>query len=236
MNPKAPARFAVRVRVPDRGVSALYARTPDANGISSIAVNGRVVAPPIERGYAVIERDWKAGDRIELVLPMKVQRVRASERIAADRGRVALQYGPLVYNIEKADQDIDKALDRSAPLTPEWRKDLLGGVVVIKGAFADGTPLVAIPNFARYNREPAPPPPPPPPPPASVAAGQAGQTGQAAGAPGAQRLSRLPGLRRNRGPHRRRRGRSSGCARPARRSEVPGGGGPPGTAALHGLV
>ncbi len=47
--------------------------------------------------------------------------------------------------------------------------------MVIKGTFADGTPLVAIPNFARYNREPAPPPPPPPPPPASVAAGQAPQ-------------------------------------------------------------
>ncbi len=66
-------------------------------------------------------RDWKAGDRIELVLPMKVQRVRASERIAADRGRVALRYGPLVYNIEKVDQDIDKAL------APDRRLDAPSG-------------------------------------------------------------------------------------------------------------
>jgi hypothetical protein len=38
---------------------------------------------------------------------------------------------------------------------------LLGGVVVINGKFADGSPLVAIPNYARMNREPAPPPAPP---------------------------------------------------------------------------
>jgi len=36
--------------------------------------------------------------------------------------------------------------------------DLLGGVMVIKGKFADGSPMIAIPNYARMNREPAPPP------------------------------------------------------------------------------
>jgi hypothetical protein len=47
-------------------------------------------------------------------------------------------------------------------LTTEWKPDLLGGVMVIKGAFSDGTPLMAIPNFARTNRGPVPPPPPEP--------------------------------------------------------------------------
>jgi len=42
---------------------------------------------------------------------------------------VALQYGPLIYNIEKVDQDISKALAPASPLTTEFRKDLLGGVV-----------------------------------------------------------------------------------------------------------
>ena len=135
VNPKAPARFSVRIRVPNRAVSSLYTSTPDANGITSVAVNGAAVKPAIERGYAVITRAWRAGDRIELVLPMRVQRVRASEQIAADRGRVALRYGPLVYNIERVDQDITKALGASAPLTTEWKGDLLGGVMVIKGAF-----------------------------------------------------------------------------------------------------
>jgi hypothetical protein len=73
-----------------------------------------------------------------------------------------------VYNIEKADVgDIAKVLPPDAPLTTEWRDDLLGGVMVIKGKFADGSAMVAIPNYARMNREPAPPPPPPAPPPGS---------------------------------------------------------------------
>jgi DUF1680 family protein len=159
VNPTAAKRFALRIRVPRRDVSALYTSSPSADGITSITVNGSTVKPEIEQGYAVITRTWKAGDRIELELPMTVQRVRAVERIEADRGKVALRYGPLVYNIEKVDvADIAKVLPPDAALTTEWRSDLLGGVVVIKGTFADGSAMIAIPNYARMNREQAPPP------------------------------------------------------------------------------
>ena len=152
VNPKVQRSFSVRVRVPNRGVSGLYRGTPDANGISSIAVNGRAVKPTFERGYAVLTRTWRAGDRIDLVLPLRVQRVRASERIEADRNRVALRYGPLIYNIEQADQDVNRVLGPESVLTAEWRGDLLGGVTVVKGAFAGGSPMTAIPNYARMNR------------------------------------------------------------------------------------
>jgi hypothetical protein len=67
------------------------------------------------------------------------------------------------------DQDITRSLPSGAPLSTEWKPDQLGGVVVITGAFADGSPMTAIPNFARYNRNP-PPPPTPPPAPAAPAA------------------------------------------------------------------
>ena len=33
-------------------------------------------------------------------------------------------------------------LPPDAPLTTEWRPDLLGGVTVIRGKFADGKPVV----------------------------------------------------------------------------------------------
>jgi len=59
-------------------------------------------------------------------------------------------------------QDVAKVLPPDAPLSTEWRGDLLGGVVAIKSTFADGSPMVAIPNYARMNREPAPPPAPAP--------------------------------------------------------------------------
>jgi hypothetical protein len=132
------------------------------SGLKSLSVNGGAVRPRIENGYAVITRAWTPGDRIELELPLEVQRVRAIEKVEADRGKVALRYGPLVYNVEKVDVgEVTRALAPAAPLATEWRPDLLHGVMVITGRFADGTPLVAIPNYARMNREPPPPPRPP---------------------------------------------------------------------------
>lgn len=164
LHPAAAKSFAVRIRVPTRDVSSLYTASPRADGIASISVNGARVKPSIANGYATIARTWKPGDTIELELPMPIQRVHASEKIAANIGRVALRYGPLVYNIEQVDQNIGGRLDPSAPLATEWRGDLLGGVVAITGVFADGSPLVAIPNYTRYNRNPPPPPRPATPP------------------------------------------------------------------------
>ncbi len=155
LNPKVPKTFSVRIRVPDRSVSELYAGTPQSDGITSISVNGSGVNPPIEKGYAVITRKWKAGDKIDLKLPMKVQRIKAIDKIEAAKGRVALRYGPLIYSAERVDQDIDNVLSPESVLTTEWQGDLLGGVMVIKGTWADGSELTAIPNYARVNRDPS---------------------------------------------------------------------------------
>ena len=152
VNPKESKKFTVYVRLPNRTTSALYTPAPEVSGFKSFAVNGETISPKIENGYAVITRQWKAGDNIDLVLPMKVQIIKADEKVAADRGRVALRYGPLIYNVEQVDQpDINLALG-SDPLTIKWRGDLLDGVMVIKGKFTDGEPLLAIPNYARLNR------------------------------------------------------------------------------------
>ena len=48
-------------------------------------------------------RRWQAGDRVELDLPMPIQRVLADDPVAADHGRVALQRGPIVYAVEAVD-------------------------------------------------------------------------------------------------------------------------------------
>jgi DUF1680 family protein len=149
VNPKRAANFSVYVRVPNRQTSELYTPTPQVSGLKSFALNGKLVVNfESQDGYVVVTRDWRAGDKIEVEFPMEVQRIKADERISADRGLVALRYGPLIYNAERADQsDINQVLG-TAPLTTEWRGDLLGGVEVIKGSWADGSPLVAIPNFA----------------------------------------------------------------------------------------
>lgn len=162
VNPKTAKEFSLRIRVPDRGVSKLYTPKPSANGITSIMVNGKTVKPAMEKGYAVITRQWKAGDKVELVLPLTPQRVYPDDRIVArarggevqhpDEGKIALKYGPIIYNIEKVDEDIARPISATAPLTAEWHPDLLGGVVALKGKFADGGELIAVPNYARTNR------------------------------------------------------------------------------------
>jgi DUF1680 family protein len=153
VNPAESKAFTVRVRVPDRSVSELYSSVPDANGIVSLAVNGeRIASPVIENGYAAITRTWKKGDKVELELPMKVQRVKAIEQVAADRGKVAVRYGPLVYSFESVDQSLDKVIKDDAPLEAQWRPDFLGGVMVVTGKAADGTPVLGVPNYARANR------------------------------------------------------------------------------------
>jgi DUF1680 family protein len=171
VSPAAPKAFTVRVRVPNRDVSSLYRTAPAANGLTALAVNGAAAKPVIVNGYAEITRTWKKGDTITLELPMVAQRVYASDKIVSivqsapvypNKDRVALRYGPLMYNIEQVDQDITKTLPPAATLATAWRGNLLGGVTVITSTFADGSPMTAIPNFARYNRNPPAPPPPAP--------------------------------------------------------------------------
>jgi len=152
VNPKQPAKFSVYVRVPERQTSDLYTTTPKVGGLKSFAVNGKALQPKIEKGYAVVTREWKAGDQIEFELPLAPQRIHADDRIVADRGRVALRYGPMIYSVERADQsDLNQPLG-AEPLQAKWEGDLLGGVLVLTGSWANGKPLVAIPNFARLNR------------------------------------------------------------------------------------
>ena len=152
LQPAAPRRFALHLRIPRRDVSQLYRPTPAAGGLRSLAVNGERQAVVERDGYAVLEREWRRGDRVTLEVPLVVQRVHADPRVAATRDRVALRYGPLVYNVESVDQDINATLAPDSPLTPEWRGDLLGGVLVVKGQWSNGQPLLAIPNWARLNR------------------------------------------------------------------------------------
>jgi len=67
---------------------------------------------------------------------MPVRRLVSDERVAANRGRVAIERGPIVYTIESVDNGGDVfnvVLPDAAVLTAQQRPDLLGGVTVITG-------------------------------------------------------------------------------------------------------
>jgi DUF1680 family protein len=152
VNPTASANFTIYLHSPDRSVSACYSSTPSANGISSITVNGAAVGTTPTNGYVAINRTWVAGDKIVLTIPLTPQRVKAVSNVSSCSGRVALQYGPLMYNLESVDQNVDLILNSGSALTAEWNGSLLGGVMVIRGTFTSGAAMTAIPNYARLNR------------------------------------------------------------------------------------
>lgn len=153
VNPEEKKSFNVNIRVPDRHTSVLYNAVPEVKGLVSISVNGETINPDIVNGYAVINRTWEKGDRIDFELPMEVQVITSDEKIAANKGLVALRYGPLVFNVENVDQsDIDLPVGTET-FSTEWREDMLDGIMTIKGEWKNGSPLLAIPYYARQNRD-----------------------------------------------------------------------------------
>ena len=96
-----------------------------------------MVAVRLERGYAIIEREWQAGDTVTLELAMLIERMTANPRIREDAGRVALQRGPVVYCLEEVDNGTELAsitLPRDARLSYTLDRQLFGGVGTIRGA------------------------------------------------------------------------------------------------------
>lgn len=142
VSPDRARAFAIKVRIPgwarnEAVPGDLYRFADRVDAPVVLKVNGAASALAIEKGYATIQRTWRSGDVIDLTLPMPVRRVVAHERVEADRGRVALQRGPIVYAAEWPDNPNGKVrnivLPDAAPLTTEFQPSLLNGVQVIKG-------------------------------------------------------------------------------------------------------
>jgi hypothetical protein len=177
VDPEEEGEFAVLVRIPGWATgrpvpSELYRYLPMRERKKTravvLSVNRSRIVPEIEGGFARIRRAWKKGDRIDLDLPMPVRRVVADDRVVADRGRVALERGPIVYCLEGADHLGDAvsgiALPDESALEAEHVPDLLGGVTVIRGegllsvSTESGMPriaktkLLAVPYFAWGHR------------------------------------------------------------------------------------
>jgi len=173
VNPSKPAAFNLKIRIPgwarnEAIPSDLYYFKNISEKKAVISINGLPVDYSIEKGYAVLNRTWKKGDRVELNLPMEVRRVAANEILTEDRGRIALQMGPIIYCAEWSDNGARTSniiLAADAQFTTAYQPDLLNGVTVLKSNVlkveADsitGTvqtvnrPFTAIPYYAWANR------------------------------------------------------------------------------------
>lgn len=130
----------------------------------TISLNGKTVKPEVRNGYALLRGDWKGNDQIVLNLPMQVRKVIADPQVIDDRNKYALIYGPIVYCVEASDHDgyaLDLFTEEDTPFSPEFKPDLLHGVMTLKGQgyhlLSDGhttlpTSVTAIPYYAWDNR------------------------------------------------------------------------------------
>jgi DUF1680 family protein len=125
VSPEAPAEFTVRLRIPG------WAREAKAS-VGGEPVDAKAA---ITNGYLSISRLWKAGDMIELELPMPPERIYAHPLVKENVGRVALKRGPLVYCVEEIDNPGGRAqqlkLPRDARIDVEERSDIFNGVVTL---------------------------------------------------------------------------------------------------------
>ena len=109
---KAPGQFALNIRIPGwvRGQvvpSDLYHYADGKSLKYSIKVNGQAVESELVDGYFVIDRKWKSGDKVNVHFDMDARLVRANGKVAADKGRAAIERGPLVYCAEHPDNTCD---------------------------------------------------------------------------------------------------------------------------------
>lgn len=132
--------FSLRLRIPGWAAEEaipgnLYQFTAPLREKVAVKVNGQSFSTSLHKGYIEIRRRWKKGDQVWLSLPMPVRRVVADTRVAADRGRVALQRGPLVYCLEGKDQPDDRVqsvfLSDTAHVQVHYEGGLLGGVTAL---------------------------------------------------------------------------------------------------------
>lgn len=173
--PEKSNTFTLHIRIPGwieaQPVAGDLYSTDENKMPVTINVNGKAYNYKIEKGYAVINRTWKKGDKISFEFPMQPQHIYANEKVKADNDRFAIQYGPIVYCLEGADnkdsvvQNI--VVEKNAVMNVVYKNDMLNGINVITmqgestkrqlhsdALITSKQTVTAIPYYAWDNRGP----------------------------------------------------------------------------------
>nr|WKN35387.1 glycoside hydrolase family 127 protein [Tunicatimonas sp. TK19036] len=177
VNPEKPVKANLKIRIPGWASNEpvpgnLYEFTRSSEQKTTLTVNGKKLDYSVDdQGYVTIERNWKQGDNIEITFPYEVHTVKANPKVEADRGRLAVEQGPVMYTVEWADAEdghvLNVLLDTTAELTASFDPDFYGGATTITGMarharkdiddntlLSDAAPLKLIPYYLWNNRGP----------------------------------------------------------------------------------
>lgn len=136
--------------------SDLYQFADSVSERADLLINGQPEKFKMDRGYAVIDKQWNGHEHIELRLPMLPRKVISHPKVAANRQRTALTCGPLVYCFEAVDNpgvSLRRAkIDLDQPVQVKKRPDLLGGIIALEVPSTSNEPFTGIPYYAWANR------------------------------------------------------------------------------------
>jgi DUF1680 family protein len=155
VSPSKDSEFTIKLRIPSWARNQvlpgdLYSYKTASTLETMVSINGKRIVYKVDKGYITITKKWKKGETIALDFPMEVKEVVTNEKVEENKGKVALEYGPIVYAIEEIDNPT--AFDRitiGVNDTFEVVKEstLLEGVNTIKTK-----KLKAIPYYSWSNR------------------------------------------------------------------------------------
>ncbi|WP_430459064.1 beta-L-arabinofuranosidase domain-containing protein [Sphingomonas parapaucimobilis] len=137
-------RFPLALRVPGW-----------ANGQAQVEVNGQAVTPRFERGYAVVDRRWKAGDKVTIRLPLDLR----VETTPGDETVVAVVRGPMVMAADLGGREDkwdspDPVLVGANPLAGFTASDPATARYKTAGVFRPAD-LSFVPFYSQYDRRSA---------------------------------------------------------------------------------
>lgn len=155
VNSKKETKFTLKLRIPSWVRNQvlpgdLYYYKNSSAAKVNLTINGKPIAYQEDKGYITITRKWKKGETIVLDFPMEVKEVVTNNKVVGNIGKVALEYGPIVYAIEEIDNttDFDKiTIDASDNFKITKEPSLLEGVNTIRTK-----KLKAIPYYSWSNR------------------------------------------------------------------------------------
>jgi len=155
VKPEEAGEFTIKLRIPGWARNEVlpgdlyqYASKEEAN--NKLFLNGEQLDGIVDNGYYTVTRTWEPGDKVELEFPMSVRKVMANTKVEEDRGKMSLEYGPIVYAVEEIDNKgkfDDLQLSANEEFKVEMQPDLLKGVNTISNE-----KLMAIPYYAWSNR------------------------------------------------------------------------------------
>lgn len=158
VEPEQPMTFNLKLRIPgwsqNRPVPGnLYHYKNAVKEEVKLLVNGKASKILLTQGYASITREWSAGDKIELILPMDVKRVVTNERVQSNNDAQALELGPIVYCAEEADNKNFSTMRIKTQETFEvGKKKILSNTVSVIQGSDRGEQRVFIPYYLWSNR------------------------------------------------------------------------------------